>query len=355
MGFQAGSQGTQQKAPQGVPQALGYVGVRAKELGEWASYGSGLLGLQKIDKTSSTIAFRMDDRKQRIFVEADGGAGIGVFGWEVADRAGLEVLAARLEDAGIRVEPGTRALADQRCVEDLIVLADPSGNRLEVFCGAETTADPFKPGRSISGFRTGPLGLGHVVLNIDTPQTAEQLTQFYRGILGFRLTDYYSEPFIARFFHVNQRHHSLAFVQTGKSGVHHLMMELFSFDDVGQGYDLAGTEPGRLAVTLGRHTSDSITSFYSWTPSSFMVEYGWGAGLIDVDKWQAFERSDGPSLWGHDRSWMSREDQARARAQRMRNAANGLRHPVQVIEGNYEVMAGVCPWWDGVKARVTEQ
>ncbi len=55
------------------------------------------------------------------------------------------------------------------------------------------------------------------------------------------------------------------------------MMELFSFDDVGQGYDLALGEESRVAVTLGRHTSDFITSFYSWTPSAFMVEYGWGA------------------------------------------------------------------------------
>ena len=69
-----------------IPQALGYVGVRAKDLGDWASYGSGLLGLQRIDKSRSTLAFRMDDRKQRIIVDADGGEGIGFFGWEVTCR-----------------------------------------------------------------------------------------------------------------------------------------------------------------------------------------------------------------------------------------------------------------------------
>ena len=207
------------------------------------------------------------------------------------------------------------------------MLNDPVGNRLEIFHGAETTAEPFKPGRSISGFRTGPLGLGHVVLNVDTAETIERLTTFYRDTLGFRLTDYYSHPFIARFLHLNPRHHSLAFVQSGKNAVHHLMMELFSFDDVGQGYDLALGEEGRVAVTLGRHTSDFITSFYSWTPSSFMVEYGWGARLIDVDTWQAYERKEGPSMWGHDRGWLSAADQAKARALRLENAANGLSPP----------------------------
>ncbi|MGD0026435.1 MAG: VOC family protein [Xanthobacteraceae bacterium] len=341
-----------------APQALGYVGVRATDLGDWASYGSGLLGLQRIDKSRSTLAFRMDDRKQRIIVDAadgGGGEGIGFFGWEIADGAALDALAAHLENAQIKVAHGARALADERHVKDLIVLNDPLGNRLEIFHGAETTTEVFKPGRSISGFRTGPLGLGHVVLNVDTPETIDRLMAFYRDTLGFRLTDYYSHPFVARFLHLNPRHHSLAFIQTGKNAVHHIMMELFSFDDVGQGYDLALGEEGRVSVTLGRHTSDFITSFYTWTPSAFMVEYGWGARSIDVDTWQAFERKEGPSMWGHDRAWLSAEDRAKARALRLANAANGFRRPVQVIEGNYEVMAGVCPWWDSIKARTAAQ
>jgi 2,3-dihydroxybiphenyl 1,2-dioxygenase len=335
-------------------QNLGYVGVRAKELGDWASYGSGLLGLQRIDKSRSTLAFRMDDRKQRIIVDADGGEGIAFFGWEAADAASLDGLAACLDNAGTKVARGARALADERHVKDLVVLNDPQGNRLEIFHGAETTAEPFSPGRSISGFRTGPLGIGHAVLNVDTPETIDRMTAFYRDMLGFRLTDYYSYPFTARFMHLNPRHHSLAFVQSGKNAVHHLMMELFSFDDVGQGYDLALNDD-RVAVTLGRHTSDFLTSFYSFNPSGFMIEYGWGGRLIDVDRWQPHERKEGPSMWGHDRKWLSVEDQAKARTLRLKNAAEGFRRPVQVLDGNYEVMAGVCPWWDSVKARSAAQ
>src|SRR5438552_10366394 len=152
-------------------EALGYVGVRARELGDWASYGQNMLGLQRVDKTRATMAFRMDDRKQRIIVHADGGEGIYVFGWEAADAPALDALAARLEASGTKVARGTRALADERLVRDLIVLDDPLGNRLEIFHGAETTTDRFVPGRAISGFRTGPLGLGHVVLNVESVGT----------------------------------------------------------------------------------------------------------------------------------------------------------------------------------------
>src|ERR1700681_1394565 len=99
-----------------APQALGYVGVRAKDLGAWASYGSGLLGLQRIDKSRSSLAFRMDDRKQRIIVAADGGEGIAFFGWEGADAAALDAMAAHLEKKQLKIARGARALADERHV-----------------------------------------------------------------------------------------------------------------------------------------------------------------------------------------------------------------------------------------------
>jgi 2,3-dihydroxybiphenyl 1,2-dioxygenase len=327
------------------PQALGYVGFHTKDLDDWRGYGTGMLGFQLIDKSRDSVAFRMDDRKQRVIVDSDGGDGVKFFGWEVADAAALDALGARLEEAGVSLARGSRALADERHVKDLIVFNDPLGNRVEVFHGGEIASDAFRPGRSISGFRTGPLGLGHIVMNVER---IDKVADFYENVLGFGLSDFYSKPYSARFLHVNSRHHSLAFVRTGKTIIHHMMVELYSFDDVGQGLDLALGEKGRLAVTLGRHCGDYITSFYTWTPSAFMVEYGWGGQSIDPKTWVAKERIEGPSLWGHERSWLSEEKRAEARAMRLKNAEIGLRRPVQVIAGNYNLMDGVCPWWDNV-------
>src|SRR5580692_1800583 len=124
-------------------QSLGYVGLRAKDIDDWSGYGTRLLGLQAVDRSRSTLALRMDDRKQRLIVNADGGEGIGFFGWEVADAAALDRLGAHLHSHGIETVRGTRALADERHVADLIVVADPLGNRLEFFHGAEPAATPF--------------------------------------------------------------------------------------------------------------------------------------------------------------------------------------------------------------------
>ena len=38
-----------------------------------------------------------------------------------------------------------------------------------------------------------------------------------------------------------------------------------------------------------------------------------------------------------------------AREMRMNAAAEGLRAPVQVMQGNFNLMSGTCAWWDGVK------
>ncbi len=331
-------------------QGLGYVGVHAKSLDDWANYGTRLLGMQVTEKSAKSLALRMDDRKQRVVVEADGGDGVAYFGWEVADAATLDALAARLDAAGVKVVRGSRALADERRAKDMIVLADPVGNRVEIFHGAECAAEPFKPGRAISGFRTGPLGMGHAVLHVER---IDDVIPFYTELLSFRLSDYMRRPFNAYFFHVNPRHHSLAFVETGRNATHHLMVELFSLDDVGQGYDLALADEGRIGVTLGRHINDEMTSFYAHSPSGFMVEYGWGGRVIDVENWRPEEVPFGPSMWGHDRLWLPPERRADAALARREAAAAGLRRPVNVIDGNYNRMPGLCPWWDSVREEET--
>jgi 2,3-dihydroxybiphenyl 1,2-dioxygenase len=325
--------------------ALGYAGFGSDKLEDWRQFGTNLVGLQAVERGNSLLAFRMDDRKQRIVIDRSMGDGARFFGWEVADAAALDALAARLEAAHVEVTAEPSTLADARRVAALISFRDPAGNRLEAFYGAEIDETPFSPGRSISGFRTGPMGLGHAVLTVEN---IDPMMAFYVDVLGFRLSDYIEKPFRAYFFHVNPRHHSLALIETGKNGMHHLMVELFSLDDVGQSYDVALAEE-RVNVTLGRHTNDLMTSFYAKTPSSFMVECGWGGREIDPATWQSVEMHHGPSLWGHERVWLPEKDREVAREMRMSAARDGLRAPVQVLQGNYNLMSGTCAWWDGVK------
>src|SRR5438093_623091 len=93
-------------------QALGYVGLNARNLDDWAGFGVNFLGMELVERTRSMLALRMDDRRQRLVIQSDDVPPF--FGWEVADAAALGALAARLEAAGVRVERLPQALPGAR-------------------------------------------------------------------------------------------------------------------------------------------------------------------------------------------------------------------------------------------------
>lgn len=325
-------------------QALGYLGVGTAKLDDWTELATNWLGMQLVDRGAGVRAFRMDDRKQRLVVDQSLPEGQRYFGWEMADAAALDALAARLESAGVAVKREPAALADQRFVGALISFADPSGNRLEAFHGAQIADEPFRPGRSISGFRTGPQGMGHAVLTVTDMEAS---LAFYRDLLGFRISDFIRKPIAAYFLHVNTRHHSLALFHAPHNGMHHLMMELYSFDDVGQGYDIALGEKDRIVATLGRHPNDLVTSFYMRTPSDILVEYGWGGVEVDDATWQPSEMSSVASYWGHHGLF----DEMGSDGPPPMPPLMETHAPLQVMDGNYHRMSGVCPWWDSMRGQ----
>jgi hypothetical protein len=130
------------------------------------------------------------------------------------------------------------------------------------------------------------------------------------------------------------------------------MVELYSLDDVGQGYDLALMNREQIAATLGRHNNDLMTSFYMRTPSEFLVEYGWGGRDVDDATWQPKELTTLASFWGHS-GLVPRKFGGDSPPVDLRPAVlkQQVRAPVQVMDGNYERVQGVCPWWDSVKAQ----
>jgi 2,3-dihydroxybiphenyl 1,2-dioxygenase len=237
-------------------------------------------------------------------------------------------------------------MADKRCAAEVISFCDPAGNRVEAFHGGQIADEPFCPGRHIGGFRTGTQGMGHAVMMM--PDIDAALT-FYRDLLGFRITDFMGPPVSLYFMHVNSRHHSLAIAQGPRNLMHHLMMEFYSLDDVGQSYDIA-QQGDRVVAKFGRHSNDFMTSFYMRTPSKFLIEHGWGGREV-TPGWQPAELKSAGSFWGHQGLFESLAELATpdAPAPPPMPAPEPNHAPLQVIDGNYERMTGVCPWWDAVK------
>src|SRR6266700_411067 len=100
-------------------QGLGYAGFGSDKLDDWRQFGTSLVGLQAVERGNSLLAFRMDDRKQRIVIDRAMPEGTRFFGWQVANAVALDALAARLDNAGVQVVSEPQALADARRVAGL--------------------------------------------------------------------------------------------------------------------------------------------------------------------------------------------------------------------------------------------
>ena len=48
---------------------LGYAGFGSGDLDDWRQFGTSVVGLQAVERGNSLLAFRMDDRKQRIVID----------------------------------------------------------------------------------------------------------------------------------------------------------------------------------------------------------------------------------------------------------------------------------------------
>jgi 3,4-dihydroxy-9,10-secoandrosta-1,3,5(10)-triene-9,17-dione 4,5-dioxygenase len=290
----------------GLISSLGYLRIESTDTGAWREFGTKVLGLTEgRGPDPSAVYLRMDDFPARLVIVPGERDRLLASGWEVADERTLAEIAHILTAADVPVKTADDAeLADRR-VGQLLHADDPSGNALEIFCGAILDN---RPAISPYGnrFITGDQGMGHVVL----PVVGDQETlSFYTDLLGFRLRDsmrmpgeFFGRPgsqVWMRFLGCCPRHHSLALApMSPAAGIVHLMIEVATLDDVGRALDRCTRRKAPLSSTLGRHANDLMVSFYVRTPSGFDIEYGTDGLVVDESTWVARE-STAVSQWGH--------------------------------------------------------
>jgi 2,3-dihydroxybiphenyl 1,2-dioxygenase len=274
---------------------LGYIGIDAADVDAWREYAEQLGTMAIPDKDG--FRMRIDDRPFRVAVLAtDGSEGLAFAGWELPDAAGLERAVAELAAAGCTTEAASAEECTERRVRGLIRTTDPGGFTLELFHGPIHDHELFVSPAGVSGFVTGPEGMGHIVLG--TPRLAESV-DFYTNALGFRVSDYWKPgDDDVVFLRCNRRHHSLALVAAPEAALYHFMLEARTLDDVGSTLDRHHDSGTAISMGIGKHTNDQMVSFYSRSPSGFDVEFGFGGLLVDEATWTVTQITK-PSFWGH--------------------------------------------------------
>jgi 2,3-dihydroxybiphenyl 1,2-dioxygenase len=297
---------------------LGYVGVGASDLAAWKDFATQVLGVAVHDEgDDGTLYLRHDKQSYRIAVHPDPCDDLLYIGWQVANDTALDAMRAHLDAYGVSYTTGDEAAAANRRVAELIALEDPNGVKLEIFHSPLIDYEqPFQSPRPIKGFLTGDMGLGHMVIGVDDFPASKQ---FYREVLGMRVSDYIQTQRGERtleivFLHCNPRHHSLGFGSGagGAKRLGHIMLEVHNLDDVGSTYDIC-MDRGINDTTIGRHPNDQMVSFYLHSPSGWNFEYGYGARTVN-DEHEQVERFTVISEWGHLRGDGARYGSGRKKA-----------------------------------------
>lgn len=304
--------------------AVGYIGIAARNPKEWLAFATGIVGLMPAravpgeswgmpsDSTAvptapasrgsgvapdGSVYLKMDDRQWRVGVHpSPQNGGLLYLGLEVDGAVEHAACIEELRRAGVAVEMGTAAEAAARAVTGLAKFRDPAGNPLELFHGP-TIDYNFRSPIANTQFVAGHLGFGHLIMFI---ANLRESLDFYTKLLGFQVTDYirFGPGHSLQFLRCNGRHHSIGLADLGiPSGLHHLMFEVKSSDEVGMALDRANSAGIPITATLGRHRNDRMLSFYMKSPSGIGVEVGC-EGLIVDGTWTSNEFCEG-DIWGH--------------------------------------------------------
>ncbi len=289
---------------------LGYAVLGVSDLAAWERFAVELMGFQAGRREDGRLlALRMDEREQRILLERGDDDDLRAAGWQFDTEDDLLAFVASARAKGVAVEACSAERARGRRVERLFSLPDPNGFQHELYFGPAVAraADAFRSSvLKGPGFRTGPLGLGHLLPRAN--DYAGTVT-FYREVLGLKVSDYIREEIgpgmvaDATFFHAaTGRHHSIATAgYPAPKILNHLMVEVQDMDDVGLAYDRCVKAGCTITMELGHHPNDRMFSFYVRTPSGFAMELGWGGIVIDDASWQVITY-DRMSDWGHKRN-----------------------------------------------------
>ena len=260
---------------------LGYMGIGIKRLDEWKSFATRILGMELSDDGERDRCYlRMDYWHHRLVLHDNGSDDLEYLGFRVAGASEFAEMQRQLEAAGIKFRVGSEEEAAERRVLEVMKLADPGGNPVEIFHGPEVQfSKPFHPGRAMHGrFKTASGGLGHCIVRQDDPPAAQR---FYTalGMRGgveykFRMGKNVVAPI---FMHCNDRDHTVAFgIGPQSRRLNHIMVEVDTFDDVGLTYDLVRKHKLPVTISPGKHSNDHMYSFYMANPSGWMFEYGYG-------------------------------------------------------------------------------
>ncbi len=273
---------------------LSHAEVRVPDVELALAYYVEVVGLIQVDRDADRVYLKAWDEHQHhslILVSAPT-YGLESVGFKVEHATDLDSLAARVEAAGIaitRYQRGALGLGSG----DVVRFRSPSGHTVDLVHGMQQVGNglpllnpPIGPD-GLHGMH--PPRLDHIFLMCED---VDGVTEFFRDVLGFRMTeqiiadDGYQ---LATFLERNHSTHDIAFLTGPDGGFHHLAFWVDDWNELRYGADTCAFHGITVDAGPTRHGATRGCGLYFFDPAGNRNELYTGGYWFDPD--------DQPTTW----------------------------------------------------------
>ena len=248
-------------------------------------------GLKKVAEEDGTNYFRATGAEHHIVVLHEGGkASVNRVNFAAADSANVDALHAKLSGLGVTTDDDPKNISGPGGGYGF-GFTDRDGLNYAVSSDMATHSDT-----EMEGDR--PFKLSHVVLNSNK---VEDQTDFYRDVLGFRVSDRTERM---NFIRCSPDHHSIAFAHNEGPSLNHAAFEVPDFDALMTGSGRMKQKGFPVQWGVGRHGPGNNVFGYFFEPNGMVIEYTAEVEQVDEaayvtgtpEDWA--KRVQGPDRWG---------------------------------------------------------
>ncbi len=271
---------------------ISYVRIGSDDLNESVRFATQILGLELTGLEAGAAYLRGDTRDHNI-VYVKGRSSPHVIGFELPSMAALDAAATMFEGAALPVRYGNADEREQRRVQGLITVEDPTGNIIDL------VAHPAASGRRYFGTRdAGITSFSHIGLRTSNPKSAET---FYTTMLGAKVSDWIGDAALLR---IDEVHHKIALFPSSYAGIQHVNFQVESQDDIMRSFYFLQKNNVKIVFGPGRHPTSGARFLYFQGPDNIIYEYSTGVRLITPEDEKTYvprqfpKAADSFCMWG---------------------------------------------------------
>lgn len=238
---------------------IGHATFSTPDLDRQVDHYLTVVGLHLVARDANSAYLATNAGQLAVVLEASNHAECTRLSFEVSPLISFADLARDLSAFGLKCEERS----DERPgIARLLSFKDPKGTTIELF------SEPRFVARGKPAGGATPLKLGHLAFAVPDPKA---VAEFYERVLGFRTSDWIGDFFV--FLRCNADHHSVNFIRSPQTRMHHIAFEMRDASHLHNSCDLLGQKQIEIVWGPVRHGPGHNVATYHCDPDNQMIEF----------------------------------------------------------------------------------